>query len=119
LLTTQLGLRRLNGVFDTYLLSTLLPRLYQTNSFARQRDTRKTGEIECELTTADTPAAAQEIQALREEVYDEKALSQAVKTILVTTRAARKRKATSMAKDAAVKKALKMAKADARGGRKM
>lgn len=55
---TQLGLRRLNRATDTYLLGTLSPRLYQTNPSARQTDTSETGEIECELTTADTPATA-------------------------------------------------------------
>jgi hypothetical protein len=44
---------------------------------------------------------------LREEEGEKEALSQAVETILVTTRARRKRKATSKAKDAEVEKALK------------
>jgi hypothetical protein len=56
--TTQLGLRRLNRAPNTYLLNTLSPRLYQTNPSARQTDARKTCEIECKLTIADTPATA-------------------------------------------------------------
>jgi hypothetical protein len=56
---------------------------------------------------------------LREEEGEEEALSQAVETILITTRAGRKRKATPKAKDAEVEKALKRAEAVARGGRKM
>jgi hypothetical protein len=56
---------------------------------------------------------------VREEDDDEKTLSQAVETILVTIRAGRNRKATSKVKDAEVEKALKEAKADACGGQKM
>jgi hypothetical protein len=56
---------------------------------------------------------------LREEEGEEEALSQAVETILVITKAGRKRKATSKAKDAEVEKVLKRAEADTRGGRKM
>jgi hypothetical protein len=82
----------LNGAPDTSHLGARSPRLYQTNPFARQTDASETGEIECELTTADTPATAKEIQALREEEGDEGALSQAVEAILVATRDGRKRK---------------------------
>jgi len=56
---------------------------------------------------------------LREEEGEEEALLQAVETILVTTRAGRKRKATSKAKDAEVEKALKRAEADVGGGKNM
>jgi hypothetical protein len=49
---------------------------------------------------------------------EEEALSQAVETILVTTRTWTKTKATSKAKDAEVEKALKWVEADVRGGGK-
>jgi uncharacterized protein YkwD len=106
--TTQLGLRRLNGLSDAYLPGTLPPRLYQTNPFARQTDA---DEIPYELSAKEIPATAQEIQALAEEEEDEEALSQAVETMLETTRAGRKRKATSKVKaNAELEKALKKAK---------
>jgi hypothetical protein len=105
--TTQLGLRRLNGLSNTYFPGTLPPRLYQTNSFAQQTDAN---EIPYELSAKEMPATAQEIQALAEE-EDEEALSQAVETILETTKSGRKRKATSKAKaNAELEKALKKAK---------
>jgi hypothetical protein len=53
---------------------------------------------------------------LREEEGEEEALSQ---TILVNTRAGRKRKATSKAKGIEVEKAFKRVEADVRGGRKI
>ena len=93
--TTQLGLRRLNGLSNIYLPGTLPPRLYQTNSFAQQTDAN---EIPYELSAKEMPATAQEIQALAEEEEDEEALSQAVETILETTKSGRKRKAISKAK---------------------
>jgi hypothetical protein len=55
---TQLGSRRLNRAPNTYLLGKFSPPLYQTNPSARQTYASETGEIECELTIADTPATA-------------------------------------------------------------
>ena len=92
--TTQIGMRRLESSHDTYQPGTLPPRLYQTNPFSRQQN----GEDLCvdahELTAQDMPATTKEIQDMDEEEADEIALSQAVETMLATTRAGRKRKAT-------------------------
>jgi hypothetical protein len=105
--TTQLRIQRLNGLSDTYLPGTLPPQLYQTNPFAQQK---AADEIPYEFFAKEMPATAQEIQALAED-EDEEALSQAVETILETTKSGRKRKATSKAEaNAELEKALKKAK---------
>jgi hypothetical protein len=76
-------------------------------SFARQTDS---DEIPYELSAKEMPTTAQKIQALAKE-EDEEALSQAVETMLETTRAGQKRKATSKVKaNAELEKVLKKAK---------
>jgi hypothetical protein len=49
-LTTQIGLRRLEGTVDTYQPGTLPPRLYQRNPFLMQRKDNETGGETYELT---------------------------------------------------------------------
>ena len=43
--TTQLGLQRMEGTTDTYCPRSLLPRLYQSNPFARQQNDEETSTI--------------------------------------------------------------------------
>jgi hypothetical protein len=96
--TTQLGLQRL-GVSDSYQPGTLPPRLYQSNPFLQQIEPTETGEIQYELSAREVPATAQEMQQIEEDEADEEALSQAIETVLATTRAGRKRTATPKAAD--------------------
>jgi hypothetical protein len=97
--TTALGLQRLEGTSDSYCPGTLPPRLYQTNPFSRQIDDAETSDNTFELTAQIMPPTAQEIQSMAEQEEDERALSQAIETMVATTRAGRKRKATEKVKD--------------------
>jgi hypothetical protein len=97
--TTALGLQRLEGTSDSYCPGTLPPRLYQTNPFSRQIDDAETSDNTFELTSQIMPPTAQEIQSIAEQEEDERALSQAIETMVAMTRAGRKRKATEKVKD--------------------
>jgi hypothetical protein len=116
LTTTQLRLQRLKGLLDTYLPSTLPPRLHQTNPFLHQTELDgDAGEIQYEITAAEKPATAQEIQSMADEEADEEALSQAVETMQTSvTRASRKRTATTKVVENA--RQAKVAKRGGRGG---
>jgi hypothetical protein len=117
LTSTQLGLQRLKGKSDLYPLSTLPPRLYQSNPFAQQTKPTKTGEILYKLTTQEVLATAKEIQDVQDAKANKETLSQAVETLIATTartRARRKRKASSKATNNTELEALKKGK---RGGR--
>jgi hypothetical protein len=94
LTTTQLGVQRLQGVPDTYQPGTLPPRLYQNNPFAVQAEVTETGENEYQLTAQERPATAEEVRRMTEEEEDEVVLSQAINSLITTTQAGRKRKAT-------------------------
>jgi hypothetical protein len=109
--TTQIGIQRLQGRSNTYKPSTLPPRLYQTNPFAQQTEPTNSDEIQYQMTAKQVPATEKEIQDIEEDEADEIALSQVVETMLATTRAGRKRKATSKVVENA-----KQAKTGGRGG---
>jgi len=116
--TTQIGMQRLESSYDTYQLGILPPRLFQTNPFSRQQNDECFGGDAHELTTQDMPATTKEIQDMDEEEADEIALSQTVETLLATTRAGRKRKATmKVVENDAQATGAKRAKTSSRGGR--
>jgi hypothetical protein len=92
--TTRLGMQRLEETLDLYQPGTLPLRLYQTNPFSTQRNEEDLGGDVYELAADTMPATAQEIQQIDDDDADEEALSQAIETVLATTRAGRKRTAT-------------------------
>ena len=97
LTTTQLGIERLEEISDTCLPRTLPPPLYQSNPFARQTEPTEISEIQYQLGVKEVLATAQEIRDIEDEEADEQALSQAVEQLIETTRAGRRRTATSKA----------------------
>jgi hypothetical protein len=64
-----------------------------------QIDDAETSDNTFELTSQIMPPTAQEIQSIAEQEEDERALSQAIETMVAMTRAGRKRKATEKVKD--------------------
>jgi hypothetical protein len=72
----------------------LPPPLYQSNPFARQTEPTEISEIRYQLSVKEVLATAQEIQDI-EKGADEEALSQAIEQLIETTRAGRRRTATS------------------------
>ena len=83
-----------------------------------QRNDEDLGADDYELTVDTAPATTQEIQQIEDDEADEEALSQAIETALATTRAERKRTATSKVVDNAVQaRDAKKAKSGDRGGR--
>jgi hypothetical protein len=116
--TTQIGMWRLESSYDTYQPSTLLPPLYQMNPFSRQQNDEDLGGDAHELTAQDMLVTTKKIQDMDEEEADEIALLQAVETMLATTRAGRKRKATmKVVENDAQATDAKRAKTSSRGGR--
>jgi hypothetical protein len=116
--TTRLGILRLEETLDTYRPGTLPPRLYQTNPFSMQRNDEDLGGDVHELAADTMPATAQEIQQMDDDDANEEALSQAIETVIATTRASRKRTATSKVVDNAVQaQDAKRVKTSGRGGR--
>jgi hypothetical protein len=84
----------LQGVPNTYQPGKLPPRLYQNNPFAVQAEVTETGENEYQLAAQERPATAEEVRRMTEEEEDEVVLSQAINSLITTTRAGRKHKAT-------------------------
>lgn len=95
LTTTQLGVQRLQSIPDTYQPRTLPPRLYQSNPFAVQTEVTETGGNGYQLTAKEMPATTEEVRKITEDEEDEEVLSQAINSMIATTQASRKRKATS------------------------
>ena len=83
-----------------------------------QRNDEDLGSNVHELAANAIPATAEEIRQMEDDEADEEALSQAIETVLATTRAGRKRTATSKVVDnAAQARNAKRAKPSGRGGR--
>jgi hypothetical protein len=93
--TTQLGLQRLEKVPDAYQPGTLPPRLFMSNPFAQQTEPTESGDVSYQMTAKEVPATAKEIQDMEDEAVDEIALSQAIETMVATSRTGRKRTATA------------------------
>jgi hypothetical protein len=89
-------------------------KLYQRNPFLMQRKDDETGGETYELTAQETPATTQEVQDIGDEEAEDIALSQAVETMQVTTRAGRK--VTAISKVAENVEQAKQAKLGGRGG---
>jgi hypothetical protein len=92
--TTQISIARIEDNTDTYCPGTLPPHLHQTNPFflpAEVVDTSLAPQIQA--------PTAQELQDIADQEEDEQSLSQAIKALMGTTRAGRKRRATHIVKD--------------------
>jgi hypothetical protein len=99
LTTTQLGLQRLQGSgLDTYKPGTLPLQLYQTNPFLVQKEDAEISDNCFVLSGQEQPASAQEVEDALKEQEDEKGLSQAIQTLLLTSRSGRTLKPTEKAK---------------------
>jgi hypothetical protein len=68
--------------------------LYQTNPFSRGQGDDETGQITYQLASTEVAPTAEELQAMADEEEDEQALSQAINTLISTTRVGRNAKAS-------------------------
>jgi hypothetical protein len=92
-----IGLQRLDESTNSYLPSTLPPRLYQTNQFTNKCSEANIEQEAYGLTVATIPATAQEIQLIADEDKDELNITEAVESL--RTRSSRAVQYTSKAKE--------------------
>ena len=68
--------------------------MYQTHPFSRGQGDDETGEVIHQLAPIEVAPTAEELQAMADEEEDEQALSQAINTLIGTTRVGRNAKAS-------------------------
>jgi hypothetical protein len=111
-------LHRIEEAPNIYQPGILPPRLYQTNLFSRQQNDEEIDGDVYNLAADAMPATVEEIKQIEDDKANKKALSQTIKTFIVSIRAGRKRTAILKVIDNVEQaKQVKIAKTGGRGGR--
>lgn len=93
--TTQMGISRIGKSIDAYIPDTLIPGMYQTNTFLTGHDDEESGTFVHGLTPKEMAATTEEIRAIADVEEDKQALSQAADTIMATAKVGGGAKASS------------------------